>query len=198
MTGKAGGAPQSGDPLLTLEPLLDVVREAVEAGGWSLSGVQKTTSYEYEGRWAGESTRSAYLFFHPDDGVRANVELDTLSLDVFLDETRKGMTGNLALVIEGPALEALGTVARGLGLLAEVARDSVPAGLRSPVSARASLGDATRSVGAAQVVFRLKVHIPTTAMDAGPRAVAAVVRSALAAYEHAIVHPLIEGLGSKE
>lgn len=198
MTAGAGGAPLSGEPILTLEPLLEVVRETVEAGGWNLSGAQKTTSYEYEGRWAGESTRSAYLFFHPGYGVRADVELDALSIDVFLDETRKGMTGNLALVIEGPTLEALGTMARGLELLAEVARDSVPAGLQSPVSARASLGDASRAVGEAEVVFRLKVQIPTTAMEAGRRAVAAVVRSALAAYRNAIVHPLVPDLGSGE
>jgi hypothetical protein len=195
---EAGGSPRSGEPILTLEPLLDVVRETVEAVGWTLSGVQKTTSYEYEGRWAGETTRSAYLFFHPGDSVRANIELDTLSLDVFLDETRKGMAGNLALVIEGPSLEALGTVARGLERLAEVARDSVPAGLRSPISARASLGDPNRSVGAAQCVFRFKVRIPKTAMDAGPRAVAAVVRSSLAAYGDALVHPVMAELGPGE
>ena len=49
-------------PLLTLEPLLDAVRLGVEDAGWTLSGLQKTTSHEFDGRWAGESTRSAYLF----------------------------------------------------------------------------------------------------------------------------------------
>ena len=48
----------------TLEPLIDAVRDGVEGKGWSLSGLQKTSSTEFEGRWAGQTTRSAYLFFH--------------------------------------------------------------------------------------------------------------------------------------
>ena len=55
------------DEILTLEPLVDAVREGVESAGWHLSGLQKTTSLEFEGRWEGESTRSAYLFFHRAD-----------------------------------------------------------------------------------------------------------------------------------
>ncbi len=35
--------------LLTLEPLIDAVREGVEAEGWELSGLQKTTSHQFEG-----------------------------------------------------------------------------------------------------------------------------------------------------
>ena len=61
-----------------------------------LSGLQKTTSHQFEGRWQGESSRSAYLFFHDD------ARPDYVSIDVFLDETTRGLKGNLALVLAGP------------------------------------------------------------------------------------------------
>ena len=41
------------ESVLTLEPLIDAVRDGVEATGWALSGLQKTTSHEYAGRWEG-------------------------------------------------------------------------------------------------------------------------------------------------
>ena len=85
-------------PLLTLEPFLDAVREGLEEAGWELSGLQKTTSFEFEGRWAGDSSRSAYLFFHRPDVP------DWASVDAFLDETSRGLKGNLALVLDGPVL----------------------------------------------------------------------------------------------
>src|SRR5262245_13467535 len=97
------------DEILTLEPLVDAVREGVEAaGGWELSGLQKTTSLEFEGRWEGESTRSAYLFFH------ASGRADAASIDVYLDETSRGLTGNLALVVDVVRLGSLGEPQRAL------------------------------------------------------------------------------------
>ena len=100
--------------LLTLEPLIDSVRRGVEGAGWELSGLQKTTSHQFEGRWEGASSRRAYLFFHLPDGP------DHVSVDVFLDETTRGLTGNLALVIEGRPLTDLGAVngrlVRGQGI----------------------------------------------------------------------------------
>ncbi|MEE8147462.1 MAG: hypothetical protein V3T24_07665, partial [Longimicrobiales bacterium] len=89
---------ESSTPVMTLEPLLEAVQDGIERAGWALSGLQKTTSLQFEGRWEGESTRSAYLFFHRE-GLP-----DWVSLDVFLDETSKGLKGNFALVIDGPEL----------------------------------------------------------------------------------------------
>jgi hypothetical protein len=43
---------------------------ASRAPAGSLSGLQKTTSHQFEGRWEGESTRSAYLFFHSEGSLR--------------------------------------------------------------------------------------------------------------------------------
>ena len=80
--------------ILTLEPLIEAVQEDVLATGWELSGLQKTTSHQFEGRWDGESTRSAYLFFHLDEGRQ------DASIDVYLDETSRGLMGNMALVVD--------------------------------------------------------------------------------------------------
>ena len=74
----------------TLEPLIHAVQDGVQSRGWILSGTQKTTSMEFEGRWAGASTRSAYLFFHRD-------EVEDASVDVYLDETPAGLHGSLSL-----------------------------------------------------------------------------------------------------
>lgn len=84
---------KTSEPLLTLEPLLEVVREGVSNAGWELSGLQKTTSHQFQGLWDGKNSRSAYLFFHNDRMP------DCVSVDVFLDETTKGLRGSLALVV---------------------------------------------------------------------------------------------------
>ena len=38
------------EPVLTIEPLVNAVRDGVEATGRAFSGLQKTTSHEYAGR----------------------------------------------------------------------------------------------------------------------------------------------------
>ncbi len=68
-------------PLLTLEAFIEAVQDGITRAGWVLSGLQKTTSHQFEGRWQGEDSRSAYLFFHNDESP------DCVSIDVFLDET---------------------------------------------------------------------------------------------------------------
>ena len=139
--------------LLTLEPLVDAVREGVEAAGWTLSGMQKTTSHEFGGRWAGESTRSAYLFFHRPDGR------EPVSVDVFLDETSGGLGGNLTLAVRGPALGELGGFAEALTGLARAAGRSA--------HARASGADhAARHRAAPARPFRGRPHrVPVQAGD---------------------------------
>jgi hypothetical protein len=94
--------PPGVEPLLTIEPIIEAVHEGVEGAGWLFSGLQKTTSHEFAGRWEGETSRSAYLFFHrPGDP-------DGVSIDVFLDETSRGMKGNLALVLDGASPARVG------------------------------------------------------------------------------------------
>lgn len=164
-TGKDGG-------VLTLEPLIEAVRAGVEAAGWDLSGLQKTTSYQFEGRWEGDSTRSAYLFFHLPSGP------ETVSLDVFLDETAKGLSGNLALVLDGPSLDVLGDAKATLGALAEVAGRGLPGGFRTPLTLRLLLQAPDADPGSAEAEIRFKVRIPRGTIGEGPSAVTSMAGTA--------------------
>lgn len=160
--------PNPVDPILTLEPLIEAVRAGVEASGWQLSGLQKTTSHQFEGKWAGDSTRSAYLFFHREAGP------DWASVDVYLDETGRGLSGNLALVVDGRVLAELGEVDTALRTLGTVARAHLPERYRTPITLRLRLDDPLADPGSATSEIRFKLRFPRSALDAGPRAVAAL------------------------
>lgn len=174
--------------ILTLEPLIESVREGVEGAGWGLSGLQKTTSQEFDGPWAGESTRSAYLFFHRDDLP------ESVGLEGFLDETARGMRGNLSLVVDGPPLPELGDVTDVLARVGCAARETLPAGYRVPLAVRISLPDAHREPGAAEVQLRVKLAIPHVAMEAGASAIAALAGSAVGAFERLLERPEVAEL----
>lgn len=174
---------ESSTPVLTLEPLLEAVQDGIERAGWDLSGLQKTTSLQFEGRWEGESTRSAYLFFHRE-GLP-----DWVSLDVFLDETSKGLKGNFALVIDGPELGELGPMEDLLPALAAVSKDALPEGYSTPVSVRLRLPRASSEPAEADSEFRLKLRIPKRAYEAGPDALSALASASVTAFEAALQHP---------
>jgi len=164
-------------PILTLEPLIQAVQEGVEDAGWALSGLQKTTSHDFEGRWAGDSSRSAYLFFHLDDAP------DFVSIDVFLDETTRGVSGNLALVVDllplgriGDAREAL----RGLGTLSTA---RLPGRYRTPLTLRLRLPAGGGDPDTAEVEVRFKVRLEGGTIDAGRSAVRTVAAEAVRAFE---------------
>lgn len=167
----------TGEPLLTLEPLIEAVRRGVERRGWALSGLQKTTSHQFEGRWEGDSTRSGYLFFHHPNGP------DTASIDVFLDETSRGLTGNLALVLELKALGELGDAQQTLSSLGEIAAEALPPGVPHPLTLRARLRDATSPSGSAEVSVRFKVSIPRRVIEAGASAVTELAEAATRAFD---------------
>ena len=181
--GQAGG-----DEVLTLEPLLEAVRDGVEAAGWALSGLQKTTSLEFEGKWAGESTRSAYLFFHRLDLPEA------VEVDAFLDETSQGLRGNLALVVDGPALSELGRVIPLLDRLASAARETLPEGYRTPISLRLSLPDSGEPGSSAGLQLRFKLRLPKSALEAGEAAVSALATAAVSAFERLLERPEVAEL----
>jgi hypothetical protein len=165
------------DPLLTLEPLLDAVREGLSEVGWALSGLQKTTSYEFEGRWAGETSRSAFLFFH-----RKGLP-DWISIDVFLDETTRGLKGNVALVVEGPELGKLSGPEEILNRLAAACRRTLPRGYQTPLTLRYRLGKITEDPAHASTEFRFKLHIPSRALKAGHQAVVALAASTARSFQ---------------
>jgi len=169
--------------LRTLEPLLEAVRSGLEDEGWSLSGLQKTTSYEFEGRWAGESSRSAYLFFHAPELP------DWISVDVFLDETSRGLKGNLALVLGGSDLTDLGDPASVFRTLGRVAARALPEGYQTPITLRLRLPGPREDPGNAESEFRFKLVLPGAALKAGASAVSALAGSAARSFRAILRDP---------
>lgn len=156
---------------------MEAVRDGVETAGWELSGLQKTTSHHFEGRWEGDSTRSAYLFFHHPRRWKG------ASVDVYLDETSKGLRGNLALVLDGRPVDVTGEVPRTLPALGRVAARVLPDGYRTPVTLRFRLKDGEEDVDGSDVEIRVKIHIPGSAMEAGSSAVSALASAVVDAFE---------------
>ncbi len=167
-------------PILTLEPLLEAVREGLERAGWELSGLQKTTSYEFEGRWAGDSSRSAYMFFHRE-GLP-----DWVSIDVFLDETSRGLKGNLALVMDGPDLKDIRDPRGVLAGLAAVARSALPGGYRIPLTLRYRLPGLRANPDDSDTEYRFKLYIPSKALSAGHSAVGDLAESTAHSFQKII------------
>jgi hypothetical protein len=165
------------DEILTLEPLLEAVREGIEGAGWKLSGLQKTTSLEFEGRWEGESTRSAYLFFHAPDRA------DGVSIDVYLDETSQGLAGNLALVVDVVPLAHLGEPARVLSELGTIAKTELPRGHLAPLTLRLRLPDGSREPGRAEAEVRFKLVLPSRTIAAGRAELRRLVADTVASFE---------------
>jgi hypothetical protein len=163
--------------ILTLEPFLEAVREGIEAAGWELSGLQKTTSLEFEGRWEGESTRSAYLFFHAPDRE------DGISIDVYLDETSQGLAGNLALVVDVLPLAHLGEPARVLGDLGAVAKAALPPGHLAPLTLRLRLPDGSTEPERAEAEVRFKLVLPARAIAAGRAELRRLATETVASFE---------------
>lgn len=170
-------------PILTLEPLLEAVRSGVEEAGWELSGLQKTTSHEFEGRWAGVSTRSAYLFFHRADLPEA------ISVEGFLDETSDGLKGNLTLVVEGPCYGDLGKASTVLDRVASATLDTFPSQCRVPLSLRLHLPRADTPPERAQVQLRVRVHLPPITGEVSHLNVSRYTASAVGAFEAMLERP---------
>lgn len=164
-------------PILTLEPLIEAVRGGVEGAGWELSGLQKTTSHQFEGRWEGDATRSAYLFFHPPAGP------DWVSIDAYLDETSRGLSGNLALVADLRAMGHLEPAEELLAALAEMYRAHMPARFRRPVTLRFRMADTDEAVASSETEVRFKVRIPSGAVQEGEDAIRSLARDVVAAFD---------------
>ncbi len=174
-------------PLLTLEPFIEAVQDGITRSGWALSGLQKTTSHQFEGRWQGESSRSAYLFFHNDESP------DFVSIDVYLDETTKGLKGNLALVVAGPEMGLLEPMPDLLAALAKVTADCLPEDYETPFVVRLRMDGPEEDPRTAGTEVRIKLTIPSEALSAGAGAVSALASATTTAFERSLAH---EGLRS--
>lgn len=178
--------------LLTLEPLIDAVREGIEKAGWTLSGMQKTTSHQFEGRWAGESTRSAYLFFHQPGGR------DPASVDVFLDETSQGLGGNLTLAVRGPSLGTMGDFTETLEELTRVANRELTRGHSTPVTLRATVPHRNARAADARTECRFRLVIPDVAIDAGARVVRTLSTATVKSFEALLASRVVAGFPGAE
>lgn len=165
------------EPILTLEPFIEAVRAGVESAGWQLSGLQKTTSHEFAGRWEGDSSRSAYLFFHRPKGS------DRVSVEGFLDETSRGLQGNVSLVLDGPALDQLGDARAALAAAGAATRRRIPPPQRASVSLKLRLDHPGGMVDEATTELRVKVLVPQAALREGTGAVARLVGLVVRAFE---------------
>ena len=135
----------------------------------------------------GDSTRSAYLFFHAD-------RWDDASIDVFVDETTRGLSGNLALVLSGPPLGVLGSAAGTLSSLSAVASSCLPKDHPTPLTLRLRLPDSSAILGHAEVEVRFKLRVPSTAIAAGPSAVVALSAETTECFEELLGHETVRSI----
>ena len=176
-----------GGEILTLEPLIDAIRLGVENAGWELSGLQKTTSHQFEGKWEGESTRSAYLFFHLPTGP------ETVGVDVYLDETSRGLSGNLALVVDLAAFARLGDTNELLTSFGQASRDHLSDRYRRPITLRFRVPDAASDPGGAEAEVRFKVRISSRVVTAGSVAIRTLAEETMLAFHQILGHGALEG-----
>jgi hypothetical protein len=167
----------------TLEPLIEAIQAGVVSVGWELSGLQKTTSHHFEGRWAGDSTRSAYLFFHRPEGP------EWAGLDVYLDETSRGLSGDLALVVDARPLGELGDARTRLADLTRLGAAFLPEGYKRPVTLRFRLERLEDAPEAASSEIRFKLRIPDVAIAAGGRTLEALASATASAFTRVLSDP---------
>jgi len=180
------------DAILTLEPLIDAVSDGVREAGWTLSGLQKTSSTEFEGEWAGQTTRSAYLFFYRE-------EQEVASIEGYLDETDRGLRATLSLVVDMRPVWEHPSVPAALERVGRLSDRHLPDGYRTPIVIRLSLAQAGEPASEAELQSRIKLRIPRAAIEAGPDSVVAVVATTVRAFERLLHDPeapeVLDGLG---
>lgn len=168
--------------LLTLEPLIEAVTAGVEAAGWELSGLQKTSSTEFRGEWEGHTTRSGYLFFHSEAWASASVE-------GYLDETDQGLRATLSLVADvRPAWEHA-SVPDALERVGRLASTHLPSGYGTPVVLRLRLARSEDPASEAELEARVKLRVPRAAIGAGSESVTALAESTVRAFERILGDP---------
>ncbi|MDH3223662.1 MAG: hypothetical protein OEO23_08090 [Gemmatimonadota bacterium] len=163
----------------TLEPFLSVLRRNIEAGGWVLSGLQKTTSYEYDGAWEGGTLRSAYGFFH----LAGDGNGEGPSLEAFVDEAETSLDGTLSLVMKAPGPERVPGVADLMEVALSLVERTVPEGIPAPVSVTYSSSPGRTGPESVDATVRFRARVPGSAVQGGERTIRAVTCTILEAFE---------------
>jgi hypothetical protein len=123
------------------------------------------------------------LFFHRPDVP------EWASVDAFLDETSRGLKGNLALVLDGPELQEIPDPAAALTALAELARPMLPEGYRAPLTLRYRVPGLGEDPGHADTEIRFKLLLPKGALDSGFSAVSALAGATARAFQSILESP---------
>jgi hypothetical protein len=111
-----------------------------------------------------------------------------VSIYVFLDETTKGLKGNLALVVTGPELGLLGPMPDLLVALAKVTADCLPEHAHTPFVLCLGMDDPKDDPRAAETEVRIKLTIPSEALSAGASEVSALASTTTEAFERLLAH----------
>ena len=112
---------------------------------------------------------------------------------MFLDETTKGLKGNLALVVSGPEMGLLEPMPDLIAALAKVTADCLPEHYHTPFVVRLRMDGPEDDPHTAETEVRIKLTIPSEALDAGASAVSALASATTTAFERSLAH---EGLRS--
>jgi len=106
-----------------------------------------------------------------------------VSIDVYLDETSRGLTGNLALVIDLAPLARVGDAASALSDLGRLATAQMPAGYAAPLTLRLRLPDGASHPDDAETEVRFKLTLPSRIIAAGAEEIRSLVLETVAAFE---------------
>ena len=101
---------------------------------------------------------------------------------------RRGIEGNLSMVLDGPRLDR-GDPRAVLASLGTVARRGMPRAYQGPLSLRLRLADANQAVDAAALELRVKLRIPQAALRAGAAAVRELASHTVRAFERLLEDP---------
>jgi hypothetical protein len=106
-----------------------------------------------------------------------------VSIDVYLDETSRGLTGNLALVVDLALLADVGDPDLALRELGGLAKVEMPHGYPTPLTLRLRLPDGATEPAEAEVEVRFKLTVPTRVIAGGGEEIRELVVDAVAGFE---------------
>ncbi len=102
---------------------------------------------------------------------------------MYLDETSRGLTGNLALVVDLAPLGRVGDPADLLADLGALSKREMPASYAAPVTLRLRLPDGATDPAEAEVEMRFKLSLPSRIISEGGVGVRALAITAMASFE---------------
>lgn len=122
----------------------------------------------------GDSERLS--LFHLGEG------LDPISIDGYLEETGRGLTGNIALVIDLLPLGGVGPAGEALRRFGALSAHEIDDRFKRPITLRFRVADAAQDPDLAETEVRFKVRIPSPVIREGKHAVSVFVEVVTASF----------------